>query len=153
MDFTFNAGTFGSYPGIGPVPATDTSVTVPTGLDSGTVIATIAQPITQQYRIGLHLEAVRLDQAMAKEDLRKERQRVAAEVKTSYYQVSAIEAGVLALRDLVKAIEDVDGLTGALSRRGQGAALGGAGGEGPARAGAPAPRGLRERARRRSTST
>jgi len=111
MDFPFNAGSFGSYPGIGPVPATDTSVSVPTGF-SGTVTATIAQPILQQYRIGLNLDAVRLDQAVAQEDLRKDRQRVAAEVKTSYYRVSAIEVGVLALRDLVKAIEDLDGLTG-----------------------------------------
>jgi outer membrane protein TolC len=111
MDFPFNQGVFGTYPGIGQVPATDTSVSVPTGF-SGTVTATIAQPIVQQYRIGLNLEAVRLDQAMAKEDLRKDRQRVAAEVKTSYYQVSAIEAGVFALRDLVHAIEDLDGLTG-----------------------------------------
>jgi outer membrane protein TolC len=111
MDFPFNAGSFGTYQGIGPVPATDTSVSVPTGF-SGTVTATIAQPILQQYRIGLNLEGVRLDHAMAQEDLRKDRQRVAAEVKTSYYRVSAIEVGVLALRDLVKAIEDLDGLTG-----------------------------------------
>jgi outer membrane protein TolC len=111
MDFPFNAGVFGTYPGIGPVPATDTLVSVPTGF-SGTVSATIAQPIIQQYRIGLNLEAVRLDQAIAQEDLRKDRQRVIAEVKSSYYKVSAIEAGVIALRDLVKAIEDVDRLTG-----------------------------------------
>ena len=45
MDFPFNAGVFGTYPGIGPIPATDTSVSVPTGF-SGTVTATIAQPIT-----------------------------------------------------------------------------------------------------------
>ena len=111
MDFPFNAGVFGTYPGIGPIPATDTSVSVPTGF-SGTVTATIAQPIIQQYRIGLNLEAVRLDQAVAQEDLRKDRQRVVAEVKSSYYKVSATEAGVSALQDLVRAIEDVDGLTG-----------------------------------------
>ena len=85
MDFPFNAGSFGTYPGIGPVPATDTSVSVPTGF-SGTVTATIAQPIIQQYRIGLNLEAARLDQAVAQEDLRKDRQRVVAEVKTLVLQ-------------------------------------------------------------------
>jgi outer membrane protein TolC len=111
MDFPFNAGSFGTYQGIGPVPATDTSVSVPTGF-SGTVTATIAQPIIQQYRIGLNLEAVRLDHAVAQEELRKDRQRVIAEVKSSYYRLSAIEAGVIALRDLVRAIEDVDRLTG-----------------------------------------
>jgi outer membrane protein TolC len=111
MNFPFNAGVFGTYPETGPIPATNTSVSVPTGF-SGTVTATIAQPILQQYRIGLNVEAVRLDQAVAQEDLRKDRQRVVAEVKSSYYKVSAIEAGVIALRDLVRAIEDVNGLTG-----------------------------------------
>ncbi len=111
MDFPFNAGSFGTYPGVGPIPATDTSVSVPTGF-SGTVTATIAQPIIQQYRIGLNLEAARLDQAVAQEDLRKDRQRIVAEVKSSYYKVSATEAGVSALEDLVHAIEDVDKLTG-----------------------------------------
>jgi len=111
LDFPFNQGVFGTFPGIGPVPATDTSVSVPTGF-SGTISASIAQPLIQQYRIGLNLESIRLDHAMAQEDLRKDRQRVTAEVKSSYYRVSAVEAGVVALRDLVKAIEDLDGLTG-----------------------------------------
>jgi outer membrane protein TolC len=111
LDFTFKGGAFGTFPGIGPVPAAKTSVSTPTDF-TATFVASVGQPLTQQYRIGLGLDALRLDRDIAGEDLRKERQKVAAEVRTTYYQLSATEAGVLALRDLVHAIEDVDALTG-----------------------------------------
>jgi outer membrane protein TolC len=110
LDFTFPTGAFGTFPGIGPVPASPTSVTSPTDF-TATFMASVAQPLTQQYRIGLNLESLRLEHDVAGEDLRRERQRVAAEVRTTYYQLSATEAGVVALRDLVRAIEDVDALT------------------------------------------
>jgi outer membrane protein len=111
LDFTFPAGAFGTFPQIGPVPAEKTSVSTPTDF-TATLVASAGQPLTQQYRIGLNLEALRLERDVAGEDLRRERQKVAAEVRTTYYQLSATEAGVVALRDLVRAIEDVDGLTG-----------------------------------------
>jgi outer membrane protein TolC len=111
LDFTFPTGAFGTFPQIGPVPAAQTSVSTPTDF-TATFVASVSQPLTQQYRIGLGLEALRLDHDVAGEDLRKERQRVAAEVRTTYYQLSATEAGVVALRDLVRAIEEVDAVTG-----------------------------------------
>jgi outer membrane protein TolC len=61
----------------------------------------VGQPLTQQYRIGLGLEVARLDRQIAREDLRRARQRVTSEVRTTYYQISATEQGILALRDLV----------------------------------------------------
>ena len=111
LDFTFPAGAFGTYPQIGRVPPGQTSVTTPADF-TATFMASVGQPITQQYRIGLGIDALRLERDAASEDLRREQQRVAAEVRTTYYQLSATEAGVRALRDLVRAIEDVDALTG-----------------------------------------
>src|SRR5262249_27141780 len=69
------------------------------------------QPITQQYRLGLSLDIAQLDRQIAEEDLRRERQRVAAEVRTTYYQISAREVGIVALRDLVRAVEELDAVT------------------------------------------
>jgi outer membrane protein TolC len=110
MDFAFPAGAWGSYAATGPIPSTTTSINVPTGF-FGNVVASVSQPITQQYRLALKLDSLRLDYEISVEDLRKERQRVVAEVKSVYYDLSATAAGIAALRDLVKAIEDVDGLT------------------------------------------
>ena len=108
--FNYPAGSFGSYPVIGAVPATDTSVSIPKDFVA-TVVASVSQPLTQQYRLALQLDVLALDHRIASEDLRKDQQRITAEVKSSYSQLSAIAAGIFALRDLVKAIEDVDGLT------------------------------------------
>ena len=94
--------------GMGGVPSL--SITRDTGWVGG-FMASVAQPITQQYRIGLGLQGLRLQHQVAGEDLRRDRQRITAEVRSTYYQISATEAGVVALRDLVRAIEEVDSLT------------------------------------------
>ena len=99
-------GSLGTSPTLGPIPLIDT-----TNKTTATVVATVAQPITQQYRLALQLDGLKLDHQIASEDLRKDRQRIAADVKSAYYQLSATSAGILALRDLVTAIEDVDALT------------------------------------------
>jgi outer membrane protein TolC len=100
------SGTIGTSPTVGPIPLIDT-----TNKTTATLVAIVAQPITQQYRIALQLDSLQLEHQIATEDLRKDRQRVTADVKSSYYHLSATSAGIEALRDLVKAIEDVDALT------------------------------------------
>src|SRR5262245_5999387 len=50
---TFPAGAFGTFPETGPIPSKDTAVEAPRAV-SGNVNATLAQPLTQLYRIGLN---------------------------------------------------------------------------------------------------
>jgi outer membrane protein TolC len=100
------SGTIGTSPTVGPIPLIDT-----TNKTTATAVAIVSQPITQQYRLALQLDSLQLDHQIATEDLRQDRQRVTADVKSSYYHLSATSAGIEALRDLVKAIEDVDALT------------------------------------------
>jgi outer membrane protein TolC len=110
LDFDVPAGSLGSFPPLGPIPPTSSTVTK--DADWFAVgSASVGQPLTQQYRIGLGLQALRLERKVAGEELRHEKQRVAAEVRTTYFQISATEAGVLALRALIRAIEDVDAVT------------------------------------------
>ena len=101
------AGALGT---IGAFPTKNNSLTVPTSW-SGAAMVSLTQPITQQYRIGLSLDIAQLDRQIAKEDLRRERQRVGAEVRSTYYQISAREAGIVALRDLVRAVQELDAVT------------------------------------------
>jgi len=100
------SGTIGTSPTVGPIPLIDT-----TNKTTATAVAVVSQPITQQYRLALQLDSLQLEHQIATQDLRKDRQRVTADVKSSYYHLSATSAGIEALRDLVKAIEDVDALT------------------------------------------
>jgi outer membrane protein TolC len=110
LDFTIPKGTLGTFPQLGALPPKDSTITAKADW-FGAGAATLGQPLTQQYRIGLGLEALRLDREVAGEELRRERQKLVAEVRTTYYQLSATEAGVAALRDLVRAVAEVDVLT------------------------------------------
>jgi outer membrane protein TolC len=110
LDFTIPAGSLGTIPQVGPFPASDATVTAPV---NNFVLATASasQPLSQQYRIGLGIEVARLDGEIAREDLRREKHRVATEVRTAYYNISATEAGIAALRDLVRSVEELDLVT------------------------------------------
>jgi outer membrane protein TolC len=110
VDFKIPAGSLGTIPGVGALPPTDKALTVPTDF-FGVGQASVGQPLTQQYKIGLRLDAVRLERDVAIEDLRHDKQRVAADVRTAYYEISATQAAVRALQDLVRAIEEVDKIT------------------------------------------
>jgi outer membrane protein TolC len=110
VDFTIPAGSLGTVPVLGSFPSHDTPLTVPADWFAAGAV-TAALPLTQHYRIGLGVDALRLGREVASEEHRRERQRLSADVRTTYYQLSATEAGVAALRDLVRAIEEVDALT------------------------------------------
>jgi outer membrane protein TolC len=109
-DVEIPQGSLGTLPALGSFPPTAAAVSIEEDWFA-VGSASVGQPLTQQYRIGLGLRALRLDRDVAREDLRRERQRLVSEVRMTYYQLSAHEAGILALRDLVRAIEDVDSLT------------------------------------------
>src|SRR5262245_42087558 len=50
VDFTFEKGAFGEYPGIGPIPSENTNITTPRSL-TGFLTASIQQPLTQLYKV------------------------------------------------------------------------------------------------------
>ncbi|BDG09120.1 TolC family protein [Anaeromyxobacter paludicola] len=111
LDFTFPAGTFGTFPGVGPFPPLESRVRTEPQLTT-VALVTASQPLTQQYRIGLGLRALELGRDLAREQLRGERQRIRAEVRATYYRLSATQAAVAALSDLVRALEELDQQTG-----------------------------------------
>ena len=110
FNVTIPTGSLGAAPSLGAIPPRDSTLSVPADWGALATV-TASQPLTQQYRVGLGLEAARLDQQIAGQDLRKERQRVVAEVRKTYYQISATEAGIAALRDVVRAVEELDTVT------------------------------------------
>jgi outer membrane protein len=95
LDFTFPAAAFGTFPGIGPVPATQTAITTPRR-PAALLFATVAEPLTQWPRINLGIRASELDQQAERERLRRARQAVVAQVKQIYFGIlqaqSALDA-------------------------------------------------------------
>jgi outer membrane protein TolC len=110
FDFTFDQGAFGTYPGVGPIPGKQTTIRQPARFTMYTTGA-IDQPITQQYKIGLAIRATELGRLIAREDVRAERQKISAEVRTAYFGLVAVQAGVEAAREAVKTLEEAQRVT------------------------------------------
>ena len=110
FDFTFAKGVFGNYPGTGPIPSTDAKVHTPARL-TAFLNGSIDQPLTQQYKIGLGIRATELGRDIAKEDVRAERQKIAAEVRSAYFELVATQAAVDATREAVRTLEEAQRVT------------------------------------------
>jgi outer membrane protein len=112
VNFRFDQGVFGTYPGIGPVPATDTDVRSPQTLTTY-LDGRLTQPLTQLHRIRLGIRMQEATTQAAREALRAQQQSVIAQVKQSYYGLlqtqSALEANEEALkfdRELERVVAD-----------------------------------------------
>ena len=110
FDFTFDQGAFGTYANVGPIPGSTTKIRNPARFTTY-VTGAIDQPITQQYKIGLAIHATELGRLIAREDVRAERQKIAAEVRTAYFELVATQAGVDAAREAVKTMEEAQRVT------------------------------------------
>jgi len=110
FDFTFPAGSFGTYANVGPIPSSEAKIRTPARFTTY-LTGAIDQPITQQYKIGLGIRATELGRDIAKEDVRAERQKIAAQVRNAYFEIVATQAGVDAAREEVKTLEEAQRLT------------------------------------------
>ena len=110
IDFTFPAGSFGSYPGTGPIPSQDAKIHTPSVFTTYTTAA-VDQPVTQQYKIGLGIRATDLGRQVADENRRDRRQKIAAEVRSVYYTLAATQAAVDSSREVVRTLVETQRVT------------------------------------------
>ena len=110
FDFTFPPGVFGTFPGIGPVPATNSKIRTPAQFITYTT-AGLDQPVTGQYKINLSIHATELGREAAREDVRAQRQKIASEVRPAYFDIVATQAAVDAARVAVRTLEEAQRVT------------------------------------------
>jgi len=110
FNFTFPAGSFGTYPGIGAIPSTNAKIHTP-AVFTTYITGSIDQPLTQQYKISLGIHLTELGRDIAREDVRAERQKIAAEVRNAYFNLFAVQASVDAAREAVKTFEEAQRVT------------------------------------------
>ncbi len=110
FDFTFPKGAFGTYPATGPIPGTNAKVHTP-AVFTTYLTGNIDQPVTQQYKIGLGIHVTELGRDIAREDVRAERQKIAAEVRSAYLHLVATQASVDAAWASVKTLEEAQRVT------------------------------------------
>ncbi len=94
-------------PGIGPF-FTFSTPSRPTAVFAAQVL----QPITQQYRIGLAINAVKLARDEEQQKVRTEEQSLVNNVKQTYYGILQSESALENVREEVKSYRELDRVTG-----------------------------------------
>jgi outer membrane protein TolC len=97
----------GIFPGVGPF------FTV--GIErkpTAVFAAQVLQPISQQYKIGLGLNLLKLERQVDQEKLRAEQQALVDQVKRAYYGILLTESGLESVREEVKSYRELDRVTG-----------------------------------------
>ena len=97
----------GLFPGLGPFFSLNTE-RKPTALIGATVI----EPLTQQYRIGLQLRLDRVSRDVAQAKLRQQQNETIDQVKKAYYAVLQTQSGLTSVQEALKSYRELDRITG-----------------------------------------
>jgi len=104
---TFDRGALGVYPGVGPIPGRTTTLESP--LQLGVIFfGSVAQPLTQQHRIGLGINLARVGVEAASEQIRTTRQSTINEVRRFYYGIVQVESARRRLQSTVAFLEQLN---------------------------------------------
>ena len=107
LGITLERGSLGVYPHDGPIPGTTTTLESP--LTFGFVgYLSVAQPLTQQHKIGLGIDMAHVGTDAANEQLRARRHAVVNEVRRLYYGIAQAESGRKTLRATVDFLQQLD---------------------------------------------
>jgi outer membrane protein len=110
LNFRVPAGSLGTYPATGPIPATDTNIHSPVRFGAF-VNASATQPLTQLFKVNLAVKQARLGIDLAKEGVRAQSQDTVRQVKEAYYQVAELQAQVASAIAAVQALSELSTLT------------------------------------------
>ena len=110
LKFTVPAGSFGTYSGVGPIPATNSDIRSPAKLGAF-IDASAAQPLTQLYKVKLAVEQARLATDLAREGVRGQEQEIRRQVKDAYYQLAQLQVQVESAKAAVHALTALSTLT------------------------------------------
>jgi outer membrane protein TolC len=111
IDFTFEKGVFGTYPGIGPIPAENTKLSTPLK-PTAIFITQVSQPISKLHKINLNLKQIELKSELAREELRAKRQQIVRDVKRAYFALLQTQSALDAAAETVRMYKELDRVTG-----------------------------------------
>src|SRR6266853_1124625 len=110
LDFTIKKGQFGTFPGTGPIPGSNTDLHTPARpVAVASVSAT--QPLTQLLRIHLSIAGQRLKVDAAQLSFDQREQKLTDDVRQSYYQVLQSQIQYESQQSMVKYLEELLQLT------------------------------------------
>jgi outer membrane protein TolC len=95
------------FPGVGPFFSLNVE-RKPTAL----IAASVIEPLTQQYRIGLQIKLERLSHDVSLAKLRQQQNETIDHVKKAYYAVLQTQSGLSSVREALKSYRELDKITG-----------------------------------------
>jgi len=107
VSFSFPPGTFGTLPGLGPFPPTTTNITTPPRPFT-LIQAQANQPLSQLFRIGLGIDAKKLDTQIAKEELSMQEQGIVNDVKKTYYNLVQAQSALSATEETITLLKEIN---------------------------------------------
>jgi outer membrane protein len=110
IDFQFDRGVFGTFDGIGPVPANDTLISTPRQ-PTASVIGSVTQPLSKLYRIGLDLKLLAIEKEIAREQVRARVQETVSAVKQSYFAILQTQSALESAEATIRLDTELDRLT------------------------------------------
>src|SRR5439155_2073269 len=110
LDFTINKGQFGTFPGTGPIPGSNTYLHTP-ARPIAIASVTATQPLTQLIRIHLFVAEQRLKVDAAQLSFDQRDQKLADDVRQFYYQVLQSQIQYESQQSVVKYLEELLQLT------------------------------------------
>jgi outer membrane protein TolC len=110
LDFTIKAGQFGTFPGAGPIPGTNTDLHTPARPVAITSV-TATQPLTQLFRVHLFVSEQRLKVDAAQLSSKESGQRLTDDVRQAYYDVLQSQSQQESQESTVKYLKELQQLT------------------------------------------
>jgi outer membrane protein TolC len=107
VTFTFPPGSMGTFPGVGPFPPTTAYITTPRRPFT-LIQAQANQPLSQLYRIGLGVDAKKLDTEIAKEKLSLQEQSIVNDVKKTYYNMVQAQSALDATEETITLLKEMN---------------------------------------------
>lgn len=102
IGFTIPAGSLGTFPATGPIPATDAQITTPSGTFSAYLVDQVQQPLTQLYKLHLAIRVKELTTESDRVKYETTRQEVVKDVKQTYYSILGTESALRATQAIVR---------------------------------------------------
>src|SRR5437667_31943 len=111
LDFTIPAGTLGTFPATGPIPAKESTIHTPARPVAITSV-TVTQPLTQLLRIDLSIKEQKLGAELSQQSYFEREQGLVNEVRRAYYAILQSKSEVKWEQALLVYLEELQHLTG-----------------------------------------
>lgn len=109
IHFTIPKGAIGSVAGLGPLPAANVDYTA--GRKVTTLVhASVAQPVSQLFKIDLGVREARVGESLAEENLRLNRQKTTAQVREAYYRLAQAASEIASSEASLRYLEEFGSL-------------------------------------------